>query len=111
MPRGDRTGPAGFGPRTGRAAGFCAGYDIPGYLNAGPRGGGFGHGWGWRHWSRPGWEHGYGWGRWGGSGYYPPESRVEALQAFAKSLEQELEQIRREIQSLEQSREQTGESD
>ncbi|MBC7077615.1 MAG: DUF5320 domain-containing protein, partial [Synergistales bacterium] len=24
MPRGDGTGPAGFGPMTGRAAGYCA---------------------------------------------------------------------------------------
>ena len=33
MPRGDRTGPAGLGPMTGRAAGFCAGYPMPGYMN------------------------------------------------------------------------------
>ena len=33
MPRGDRTGPAGLGPMTGRAAGFCAGYPVPGYMN------------------------------------------------------------------------------
>lgn len=33
MPRGDRTGPAGLGPITGRAAGFCAGYSVPGYMN------------------------------------------------------------------------------
>jgi len=33
MPGGDRTGPLGMGPMTGRAAGFCAGYPIPGYLN------------------------------------------------------------------------------
>jgi hypothetical protein len=33
MPRGDRTGPAGMGPMTGRAAGYCAGYDMPGYMN------------------------------------------------------------------------------
>ena len=31
MPRGDQTGPAGMGPMTGRAAGFCAGYSTPGY--------------------------------------------------------------------------------
>ena len=37
MPRGDRTGPAGLGPMTGRAAGFCAGYPMPGYMN--PAGG------------------------------------------------------------------------
>lgn|GEM_PF-1388060 len=33
MPRGDRTGPLGMGPLTGRGAGFCAGFNIPGYLN------------------------------------------------------------------------------
>jgi hypothetical protein len=33
MPRGDRTGPAGMGPMTGRAAGYCAGYGMPGYRN------------------------------------------------------------------------------
>lgn len=52
MPRGDGTGPAGMGPMTGRAAGYCAGYGTPGFLGApgwgGPRAanrGGFGPGW------------------------------------------------------------------
>ena len=47
MPRGDKTGPWGAGPMTGRAAGYCAGYPVPGYMN--PRRGhgrGFGRGWG-----------------------------------------------------------------
>jgi uncharacterized protein DUF5320 len=47
MPRGDRTGPNGMGPMTGRGAGLCAGYDMPGYANQGaaPRGGmGYGRG-------------------------------------------------------------------
>jgi len=35
MPRGDATGPTGMGSMTGRAAGFCAGYNMPGYLNKG----------------------------------------------------------------------------
>ena len=34
MPRGDRTGPLGMGPLTGRRLGFCAGSKVPGYLNA-----------------------------------------------------------------------------
>jgi len=34
MPRGDQTGPAGMGPMTGRAAGYCAGYSTPGYTRA-----------------------------------------------------------------------------
>ncbi|MCE5266011.1 MAG: DUF5320 domain-containing protein [Deltaproteobacteria bacterium] len=33
MPRGDRTGPAGMGPMTGRGAGRCAGYGKPGSMN------------------------------------------------------------------------------
>ncbi len=33
MPWGDRTGPWGFGPRTGRAAGFCSGFGMPGFMN------------------------------------------------------------------------------
>lgn len=53
MPRGDGTGPRGLGPMTGRAAGFCAGFDAPGYANNLPRarlglGRGFGRGRGFR---------------------------------------------------------------
>lgn len=33
MPRGDGTGPMGMGPMTGRAAGYCAGYPTPGFMN------------------------------------------------------------------------------
>ena len=46
MPFGDGTGPAGMGPMTGRAAGYCAGYGVPGYMNsyAGGRGSGWGRG-------------------------------------------------------------------
>jgi len=33
MPAGDRTGPMGQGPMTGRGAGFCAGFGVPGYAN------------------------------------------------------------------------------
>ena len=33
MPAGDRTGPFGLGPMTGRQAGYCAGYPLPGYMN------------------------------------------------------------------------------
>lgn len=36
MPRGDQTGPMGMGPMTGRAAGFCAGYQTPGFSNNAP---------------------------------------------------------------------------
>ena len=33
MPAGDRTGPNGMGPKSGRGAGYCSGYDRPGYTN------------------------------------------------------------------------------
>ena len=33
MPFGDKTGPPGMGPMTGRAACFCAGFPLPGYMN------------------------------------------------------------------------------
>jgi len=32
MPGGNRTGPMGAGPMTGRGAGFCAGYAVPGTM-------------------------------------------------------------------------------
>lgn len=33
MPSGDRSGPEGKGPMTGRGRGYCAGYDRPGYAS------------------------------------------------------------------------------
>lgn len=33
MPAGEGTGPMGMGAMTGRAAGFCAGFGMPGYAN------------------------------------------------------------------------------
>ncbi len=44
MPRGDRTGPMGMGPMTGRGAGFCSGVGVPGFMNAMPARGGMGMG-------------------------------------------------------------------
>jgi len=64
MPGGDGTGPGGLGPMTGRAAGYCAGYPVPGYMNPIPGGGGWGRGFrgggrGRRNWfyatGMPGW--------------------------------------------------------
>jgi hypothetical protein len=61
MPRGDRTGPGGMGPMSGRASGYCANYETPGFMNrffgrgsgAGfgqnRQGGGRGGGFGWRN--------------------------------------------------------------
>jgi len=43
MARGDRTGPLGEGPKTGRGMGYCAGNEHPGYMNMHPNWGvGFG---------------------------------------------------------------------
>ena len=36
MPGGDGTGPMGMGPMTGRAAGYGAGYPVPGFMNPVP---------------------------------------------------------------------------
>lgn len=33
MPRGDRTGPSGAGPKTGRGQGYCTGNNAPGFQN------------------------------------------------------------------------------
>ena len=47
MPFGDGTGPRGLGPMTGRGAGYCAGFGMPGFTNPVPGGGyGLGRGWG-----------------------------------------------------------------
>jgi len=69
MPRGDGTGPMGLGPMTGRAAGYCAGFPVPGFMN--PMGGrlglglGLGRGRGFRPYT-------YGRGRFFGLPYYSP---------------------------------------
>lgn len=44
MPFGDGTGPAGYGSMTGRAAGYCAGFSVPGYANPAVGRGFFGRG-------------------------------------------------------------------
>jgi len=49
MPGGDRTGPEGRGPMTGRRLGYCAGNQIPGYES--PRYG-LDRGFGRRYWRR-----------------------------------------------------------
>ncbi|MBN2030228.1 DUF5320 domain-containing protein [bacterium] len=107
MPRGDGTGPAGMGPMTGRAAGYCAGYPVPGFMNpyGGRFGGGFGRGrgFGWRRWGylppAP-----YGIAPYGAVPYgpsYTPEEETELLRNQAKSLEDQLEQIQKRLTELE----------
>jgi hypothetical protein len=107
MPRGDRTGPQGMGPRTGRAMGYCSGYDAPGYMNPGPGGGGrfAGGGLGMargRGRAMPGYGMGMAWGRGGGRnagyGYYPPYP--EAAPPVAFSAEEERTYIEGTITAL-----------
>ncbi len=125
MPGGDGTGPRGFGPMTGRAAGFCAGFVNPGYANF-PAGGGFrawgrgrgGGGRGFRNWfcrtGLTGWQRAAGympaWGappNYGGTYYAPPlpvadrQQEADALKAQAEYLEDALEGIRMQIKELE----------
>ena len=115
MPRGDGTGPAGMGPMTGKAAGFCAGYSVPGYAN--PVGGrGMGMGWG----RGRGFGRGFGWGRagygfpaygaavnpdaYGGAPFTPtvaPQQELDSLKGQAEYLEDALDGIKKRIEELE----------
>lgn len=132
MPGGDRTGPAGMGPMTGRAAGYCAGNPVPGYMNS-VLGRGFGG------WGRGGaWGRGGGWGRrnrfyatgltgWQGAAYgYPPaaggpyappdappltgEREVEMLKGQAKYLKEALSDINKRLEELQSTTEEPSQS-
>ncbi|MGD9941473.1 MAG: DUF5320 domain-containing protein [Clostridia bacterium] len=112
MPRGDRTGPDGMGPMTGRAAGYCAGYGAPGYMSpVGGRGLGYGRGYGrgygagFAGYGRGmAWGYGRGWNR--GYGYAPPvpvtpEAERTSLEREAAYMEEELKAIRKRLDDLE----------
>jgi len=112
MPGGDRTGPAGMGPMTGRAAGYCAGYDRPGYANSVPGygyGRGYGRGWGRGYGRGMGWGRGYGrgYGRWAAGYGYPayPGTAYPAPQSITKDqeaqyLKQEAEQMKAAMEEI-----------
>ncbi len=109
MPWGDRTGPMGRGPMTGRGAGYCAGYNVPGFANNAPgmgrglgRGRGFGRARGfWRGQFEPVQvpvQQAYG---------YPvqpvrltKDQQSEILEAEKKDLEAELDEIQKEIKQI-----------
>ena len=65
MPRGHGTGPMGMGPMTGRAAGYCASYPVPGFMNPYGAPGAYGAPAAWGGWARPrlGFGMGMGWRR------------------------------------------------
>ncbi len=103
MPFGNGTGPLGQGPRTGRGAGYCSGYNVPGYANpVFGRGSDFGRGMGrgWRNWARvdglPGWQkERMGYPARGGWGYYPT-----AYLPVHPPVKQEKEMIKEEMNAL-----------
>jgi len=127
MPGGDGTGPGGMGPMTGRAAGYCAGYPVPGYMNpVGGRGfrGRGGGGWGRRNWfyatGLTGWQRAaYGYPAFGATPYAAPaapyaapypapyaptvtrEQELDVLKGQAEYFEDALEGIKKRIEELE----------
>jgi len=117
MPGGNGTGPAGMGPMTGRGAGYCAGYSVPGYANpVSGRGFGFGRGGGRGRGFGGG---GFGWARGGyGSpafgvaayGQAPfnqaatPQQEVDSLKDQAKNLEDALNGIKSRIAELQSTK-------
>lgn len=117
MPGGDRRGPMGQGPRTGRGQGYCSGYDEPGFTAGGygmgmGRGRGFGRGMGRGGGFGPGFGRGFGrgmgfgrrvWGSinpFGGSAqdpYYgaPPEMEErQIVEDEISALEERLEYLK-----------------
>ncbi|MGM0650423.1 MAG: DUF5320 domain-containing protein [Bacteroidota bacterium] len=118
MPLGDKSGPNGQGPMTGRRLGFCTGNDQPGYTSDAPGrgmgrganvGGGFGRGAGRGFGMGRGMAYGRGFGR--GRGYarnagyedppMSPKDEANMLKAESKRLEDELKAINGRIDELE----------
>lgn len=123
MPLGDRTGPMGQGPVTGRALGYCMGFDSPGYakraaFGAGRgfySGGGFGRGFGRGRGMRPGVFSGRGIGRgphanipyYGAFPYFhymenwTKEDEIKMLKAEAQALRRSQNEIEKRLKELE----------
>ena len=118
MPGGDRTGPIGAGPMTGRGAGYCAGYPVPGFADgvwgrgfrnggAWSRGGGFGHRnrfWatgltGWQR-AASGWPADPSTFRVPAYSAMTKEQEVETLERQAAFFERSLEEIKKRIQEI-----------
>jgi len=119
MPGGNRTGPMGFGPMTGRGLGFCAGYSAPGFMNPSQAwgwGGGSGRGRGWRHryWATgiPGWA--WSWPAQTGFPAVQPglvasaASEVELLRQQAEYLKQSLDEVNERLAKLEVDKDTTA---
>jgi hypothetical protein len=123
MPGGDRTGPMGAGPRTGRSAGYCAGYDVPGFANpaggwGAGRGGIFGFGYGsgrggygrgWRHrflaTGIPGRVLGYGPPNAYATAAVAPEDEKSFLKEQAEYFKKALEDINKRLDRIKSTKE------
>ena len=125
MPRGDRTGPQGMGPRTGRGMGFCSGFDVPGFMNprpgagAGSLFGGLGLARG-RGRAMPGYGMGMAWGRGGGRGQgfrsfpnYPedvapapldPQEERKVIESQIVAMKSRIEAMERRLSELSESK-------
>lgn len=116
MPMGNGTGPNGMGPRTGRGAGYCNGFNMPGAYNrgAGLGGGrGFGRGGGFGFGNRFGGRGGFGF--YGGTapgfgaGYAPQQlskaDYSDMLRDEAEYLENRLNALRDELKKAEKDSE------
>lgn len=112
MPGGDRTGPRGQGPMTGKGMGFCRGAwgggPDAGYYGA-PRGFGGGRSRGWRHCfyatGLPGWARA-GRGGFGALGYsvWAPGEEAAFLRDYTRRLEEELNATKARMTELEKDR-------
>jgi hypothetical protein len=104
MPRGDKTGPEGAGPTTGRGAGYCAGYDAPGYANPVPGRGRVGQGrrhHGFHATGRPRFTRRMRRTAPWGAPPATPEQEAEALRTQAKWLGEQLDSIQQRLNGLE----------
>jgi Family of unknown function (DUF5320) len=98
VPGGDRTGPLGRGPRTGRGIRYGSGCDWPGHENSVPR---FHFGYGSGLWGTGrGWRHRY--YATGIPGWVPPtqEQEIANLKAQAEWLKNQLDAIQKRIDEI-----------
>ncbi len=102
MPGGNRTGPMGAGPMTGRGAGLCAGTGTSGYA-----GQGVGRGMGGRGFGR-GWGRGMG-GRFNRSWQNAPVSQPDPVDE-RQMLEQEAAYLQNQVEQIHQRLNELGES-
>ncbi len=104
MPRGDKTGPMGMGPMTGRGAGICKGNDSPGYMSAG---GSRFNGSGGRH---RGFHHCFnatgfpGWMRFNGNTVTSQEDEIGLLKSQADYLNRSLDAVNKRLSQMETSK-------